>query len=163
MVPTLLAERTGECSSAAGVVTGGIHRHRHFGPREPGEWPHQVGVIPSKAQFFQQRTEVERLRAAVGGGDTAILCQVLTGMGGVGKTQDAADYARTAWDTQGLDVLLWVTAADRSAVVAAHAQAGVEVCRAGPNDPEQAAHTFLAWLAPFTDHFRMRSGVVSSR
>ncbi|MFB7371939.1 hypothetical protein ACFC0D_19065 [Streptomyces sp. NPDC056222] len=28
------------------------------------------------------------------------------------------------------------------------AQAGVELCRADPDDPEQAAKAFLAWLAP---------------
>ena len=67
-------------------------------PREPAAWPHQVGVIPSRAQSFQHRAEAQRLRAAVEGGGTAVLGQVLTGMGGVGKTQLAADYARTAWD-----------------------------------------------------------------
>ncbi len=69
-------------------------------------------------------------------------------MGGVGKTQLAADYARTAWDTGGLDVLLWITADSRSSVVAAYAQAGVELCRADPDNSEQAARTFLAWLTP---------------
>ncbi|MFJ8856712.1 tetratricopeptide repeat protein [Streptomyces sp. NPDC102437] len=77
-----------------------------------------------------------------------MLCQVLTGMGGVGKTQPAADYARAAWDEGGLDVLVWVTASGRSPVVSGYAQAGVELCRADPDDPEQAAKTFLAWLAP---------------
>ncbi|WP_267882637.1 NB-ARC domain-containing protein, partial [Streptomyces sp. NRRL S-118] len=130
--------------------------HRHTGPREPAPWPHQVGVIPFRAQCFQQRAEADRLRAVIEGGGTAVLCQVLTGMGGVGKTQLAADYARTAWDTGGLDVLLWITAGSRPSVVAAYGQAGVELCRADPDDPdEQAARTFLAcllyilaWLTP---------------
>ncbi|MFF9898439.1 NB-ARC domain-containing protein [Streptomyces longispororuber] len=135
-------------SIAVGTATGGIHQHRHTGPREPAAWPHQVGVIPSRAQCFQQRAERERLRAAVDGGGTAVLCQVLTGMGGVGKTQLAADYARAAWDSSGLDVLLWVTADTRSAVVAAYGQAGAELCRADPQDREEAARAFLAWLAP---------------
>ncbi|MFF3431795.1 tetratricopeptide repeat protein, partial [Streptomyces sp. NPDC002602] len=69
-------------------------------------------------------------------------------MGGVGKTQIAADYARAAWDDGGLDVLIWVTASAQSAVVSGFAQAGVELCRADPEDPEQAAKQFLAWLAP---------------
>ncbi|MFB7359473.1 tetratricopeptide repeat protein [Streptomyces gardneri] len=77
-----------------------------------------------------------------------MLPQVLTGTGGVGKTQLAAHYARSAWDDGNLDVLVWVTASAQSAVVSGYAQAGVELCRASPDDPEQAAKQFLAWLAP---------------
>ncbi|QCD60824.1 tetratricopeptide repeat protein [Streptomyces hawaiiensis] len=105
-------------------------------------------MIPSEARSFQHRAEADRLRAAVESGGTAVLTQVLTGMGGVGKTQLAADYARAAWDDDGLDVLVWVTASAQSSVVSAYAQAGVELCRADPEDPEQAAKQFLAWLTP---------------
>ncbi|WP_268747630.1 tetratricopeptide repeat protein, partial [Streptomyces toyocaensis] len=77
-----------------------------------------------------------------------MLSQVLTGMGGVGKTQLAADYARAAWDDGCLDVLVWVTASAQSPVVSGYAQAGVELCRADPDDPDLAAKQFLAWLAP---------------
>ncbi|MGW7662367.1 tetratricopeptide repeat protein, partial [Streptomyces sp. NPDC054756] len=117
-------------------------------PREPASWPHQVGVIPSRAHSFQHRAESDRLRAAVDNGGTAVLGQVLTGMGGAGKTQLAADYARTAWQDGSLDVLVWITASARSPVVTGYAQASVELCRADPDDPEQAAQTFLAWLTP---------------
>ncbi|MFF1338133.1 tetratricopeptide repeat protein [Streptomyces sp. NPDC058290] len=81
-----------------------------------------------------------------------MLTQLLTGMGGVGKTQLAADYARNAWNggstVGGLDVLVWVTAHSRQAVVTGYAQAGIELCRADPNDSEIAARSFLAWLTP---------------
>ncbi|WNI16564.1 tetratricopeptide repeat protein [Actinacidiphila sp. ITFR-21] len=77
-----------------------------------------------------------------------MFAHVLTGTGGVGKTQLAADHARATWQNGNLDVLLWVTANTRSAVVAGYAQAGVELCSADPTDPEQAARTFLAWLVP---------------
>lgn len=121
-------------------------------PQEPAPWPHQVGLIPPVARSFQHRAETERLRAKVDGGGTAVLNQLLTGMGGVGKTQLAADYARTAWNDEspssGLDVLVWVTASARSSIVTGYAQAGVELCRADPNDPEKAAQSFLAWLTP---------------
>ncbi|MFE1056573.1 tetratricopeptide repeat protein [Streptomyces rochei] len=105
-------------------------------------------MIPLEARSFQHRAEADRLRAAVEGGGTAVLSQVLTGMGGVGKTQLAADYARAAWNDGSLDVLVWVTASAQSAVVSAYAQAGVELCRADPDDPERAAKQFLAWLVP---------------
>nr|WP_078908870.1 tetratricopeptide repeat protein [Streptomyces vietnamensis] len=105
-------------------------------------------MVPLSARSFQHRGEGDRLRAAVEGGGTAVLSQVLTGMGGVGKTQLAADYARAAWDDGGLDVLVWVTASSQSAVVSGFAQAGAELCRADTDEPEQAAKQFLAWLAP---------------
>ncbi|WP_330309912.1 MULTISPECIES: NB-ARC domain-containing protein [unclassified Streptomyces] len=120
--------------------------------QEPAPWPHQVGVIPSAARSFQQRAEADRLRTTVQHGGTAVLTQLLTGMGGVGKTQLAADYARAAWNdtstADGLDVLVWITASARSPIVTGYAQAGVELCRADPGDPEQAASSFLAWLTP---------------
>nr|WSX54209.1 tetratricopeptide repeat protein [Streptomyces sp. NBC_00974] len=123
-------------------------------PREPVPWPHQVGVIPPRARSFQHRAEAERLRATVDGGGTAVLGQVLTGMGGVGKTQLAADYASTAWEdgsqAGGLDILVWVTASSREAIVSGYAQAGVDLSRADPSDPEKAAESFLAWLTPKT-------------
>ncbi|MGP4114361.1 FxSxx-COOH system tetratricopeptide repeat protein [Streptomyces sp. 4N509B] len=111
-------------------------------------WPHQVGVIPPRARAFQHRALVNEVREAVAGGGTAVLGQVLAGGGGVGKTQLAADYARTALRTGAVDLLVWITAASRAAVVAGYAQAGVEVLRADPRDPERAARAFLAWLEP---------------
>ncbi|MFE7116546.1 NB-ARC domain-containing protein [Streptomyces sp. NPDC057654] len=90
----------------------------------------------------------QQLRVTVAGGGTAVLGHVLTGMGGVGKSQLAAEYSRGAWDDGHLDVLVWVTASARSPVVSGYAQAGAELCRADQSDPEQAARAFLAWLAP---------------
>ncbi|PWI06326.1 tetratricopeptide repeat protein [Streptomyces sp. NWU339] len=138
-------------AAVTGYVAGNVTVEYRPAPRTQAPWPHQVGVIPSRAQSFHHRAEEERLRAVVDGGGTAVLRQVLTGMGGVGKTQLAADYALTAWDNgsgDNLDVLVWITASTRTAVVTGYAQAGVELCRADPGDPEQAARTFLAWLTP---------------
>ncbi|MFE9796774.1 tetratricopeptide repeat protein [Streptomyces goshikiensis] len=140
----------------ATATDGGIAITGHVGTlivpprplREPASWPHQVGVVPGAARSFQHRVEADRLRATVEGGGTTLLTQLLTGMGGVGKTQLAADYARTAWNDGEVDVLVWVTAAAQTSVVGAYAQAGVELCRADPEDPERAARQFLAWLAP---------------
>lgn len=116
-------------------------------PREPAEWPHLVGVIPQRAQSFQRRSEVDRLRDALRPGGTTV-CQVLSGMGGVGKTQLAADYALTAFESGEFDVVVWVTASNESIAVSGMGQAGVELCRADPGDLHQAARTFLASLQP---------------
>ncbi|MEV8484901.1 tetratricopeptide repeat protein, partial [Streptomyces sp. NPDC052095] len=143
--------QTGGATATGGgtAISGYVHTLTvEHARQEPAPWPHQVGVIPSRARPSQHRAEADRLRAAVDGGGTAVLSQVLTGMGGVGKTQLAADYARAAWDDDGLDVLVWITASAQSPVVSGYAQAGVELCGADPDDPEQAARKFLAWLAP---------------
>ncbi|XIE81584.1 NB-ARC domain-containing protein [Streptomyces sp. SBR177] len=141
--------RTGDATASGGGVAisghvSGMTVVQQRGPREPAPWPHQVGVIPSQAQFFQHRAHTERLPTVLAESGIA----VLTGMGGVGKTQLAADYARGAWRDGRLDVLVWVTAPSRSSVVTSYAQAGVELCGADPDDPERAARTFLAWLTP---------------
>ncbi|MFF2009261.1 tetratricopeptide repeat protein [Streptomyces sp. NPDC058195] len=105
-------------------------------------------MIPPRASSFQHRAEADQVRTAVDSGGTAVLTQVLTGTGGVGKTQLAADYARTVWDSAGVDLLVWISASSRSAITAGYAQAGAEVLAADPSDPERAAHAFLAWLEP---------------
>ncbi|MFI6037912.1 tetratricopeptide repeat protein [Streptomyces sp. NPDC051315] len=116
--------------------------------REPVPWPHQVGVLPREAAVFQKRDEAQQLRAAVSGGGTAVLCQVLRGTGGVGKTQLAAHYARQAWKAGELDVLVWADASSRSALISAYAQASEELLAAQPGDPERSAQAFLRWLEP---------------
>ena len=119
---------------------------RFVNQRAPVSWPYRVGVVPGQAESFQRRGVAAVLDEAVAGGGSAVLCQVLAGTGGVGKTQLAAAYARAAWQAGTMDLLAWVTAGSRDAVVAAYAQAGAEVAGADPGDPEQAAARFLTWL-----------------
>jgi hypothetical protein len=64
----------------------------------------------------------------------------------VGKTQLAANYARRLWDGGMVDLLGWVTAANREMIVTSYAKAGAEVTGADPADPQQAAVAFLGWL-----------------
>ncbi|MFI0719772.1 tetratricopeptide repeat protein [Streptomyces sp. NPDC021224] len=120
--------------------------HVHLPPRDAVTWPHVVGVLPPRAGAFQDRAERTRLREAVRGGGTAVLCQVLSGMGGVGKTQLAADLADELLREQEVDLLVWLSASSRTAIIAGLAQAGAEVCGADPGDPEQATRAVLAWL-----------------
>ncbi len=139
--PSVWLHRTGDATAIGGAfANSGYIGKLVLPPREPAPWPHQVGVLPPRARWFQRRAE------AVAG--AAAPCRILTGMGGAGKTQLAADHAHAAWESGDLDVLVWIGAATRSAVVAGFAQAGVELCRADPGDPEQAARAFLAWLRP---------------
>ncbi|WP_327588247.1 tetratricopeptide repeat protein [Nonomuraea sp. NBC_00507] len=106
----------------------------------------RVGVIPQPADCFQDRQVAERVQAAAGTGETVVLTQVLAGMGGVGKTQLAAAYARRAWQ-QGVQVLVWVNAATRDGIVSAYADtaARLGLPSADRDDPEQAVQEFLIW------------------
>ncbi|WP_078886379.1 tetratricopeptide repeat protein [Streptomyces sp. MUSC 125] len=131
-----------------GPVLGKGVQHVYVGPRPPAAWPCQVGVIPGRAGCFQDRAEVARLRQALSGGGTAVVGQVLAGMGGVGKTQLAADYARHAQETGVVDVLVWISAGNAVAVAWGYAQAAVEVLGADPADQQAAARAFHAWLEP---------------
>jgi tetratricopeptide (TPR) repeat protein len=106
---------------------------------------HLVGVLPNQAQCFQERD----LLAALSSGEPGHT-QVLTGMGGVGKTQLAAAVARRLLDMSTLDTLVWVNAASQDSVVSAYARAGQAVCGADATDPVGAATLFLEWLATTT-------------
>ncbi|WP_406858750.1 tetratricopeptide repeat protein [Streptomyces sp. HUAS MG47] len=144
---------TGRATSGpAGVSISGYHSGDittvHVHGREPAPWPRQVGVLPREAAAFQRRDETDQLRTAVANSGTAVLCQVLRGTGGVGKTQLAAHYARQAWAGDELDVLVWVSANSRPAIVSAFAQAAEELLAYETGDPEQSAQAFLRWLEP---------------
>ncbi|MFG3291585.1 NB-ARC domain-containing protein [Streptomyces sp. NPDC048179] len=141
--------------SFAGPVTGKEVHHRYGARRPAVVWPHQVGVIPPRAGCFQARAEAFRLREELTGGQAAVLMgqdtvrgQVLAGMGGVGKTQLAADYARTAWQDSELDLLVWINANNTTTAASGYAQAAVEILGADPTDRETATRAFLAWLEP---------------
>ncbi|GAA3221447.1 NB-ARC domain-containing protein [Actinocorallia longicatena] len=103
-----------------------------------------VGSIPQAADCFQERAGIGGLDAVAPGGGGR--CQVLTGMGGVGKTQLAAAHARRLWQAELVDVLVWVAATSRPRIVAAYAQAAAAVGLASdPGDPETSARSFMGW------------------
>ncbi|MFD4502564.1 FxSxx-COOH system tetratricopeptide repeat protein [Streptomyces sp. NPDC058457] len=83
--------------------------------RLPGT-PSAVSRLPQRnAVFTGRRTLIERLRdSLLSGGATAVLPQALYGLGGVGKTQIALEYAhRFATD---YDVVWWINAAERQQI-----------------------------------------------
>ncbi|MFE1908697.1 tetratricopeptide repeat protein [Streptomyces gardneri] len=112
-------------------------------------WPLEVGAVPALASAFQPRTGLrERIDAVREEGGTAVLTQVLSGGGGVGKSQLAASYAGQAAG-EGVDLVVWAPAAELQQVVTRFAEAGVRVAAPGVTgtDPEADARAFLAWLA----------------
>ncbi|MFF1920975.1 tetratricopeptide repeat protein [Streptomyces sp. NPDC058221] len=122
--------------------------HIHLTPREV-MWPLEIGPVPSLASAFQPRTALcEQVDAARARGSSAMTTQVLSGGGGVGKSQLAAAYATEALH-DGTDLVLWVPSVEVQRVVTFYARAAVIVAApgAGGDDLEQDAWAFLDWLA----------------
>ncbi|MFE9068488.1 tetratricopeptide repeat protein, partial [Streptomyces violaceusniger] len=112
-------------------------------------WPVRVGAVPALATAFQPRTAVrEAVDTARVGHTTVVLTQVLTGGGGVGKSQLAASYAAQAL-TDAIDLVLWANATETEQVVALYAQAARRIQAPGAmgEDAETDARAFLDWLA----------------
>ncbi|MFF7633658.1 tetratricopeptide repeat protein, partial [Kitasatospora sp. NPDC008050] len=151
---TLVADHGSIAVNHAGQV------HFQAAARSRAAWPHQVGRIPRPAQSFQRRDLVDQLLTAVEEDGSAVPGHVLTGTGGVGKTQLAADCARAMSRSGAVDVLVWIGASTRPAIVSRYAQAAEEVLAADPGDPERAAETFLSWLEPKAGQERCRWLVV---
>ncbi|MFF1951058.1 tetratricopeptide repeat protein, partial [Kitasatospora herbaricolor] len=126
------------------------HQHHYPAPVPEVAWqPVRVGAVPPPATAFQPRT---RLREGIDQvrerHSTVVLTQVLSGGGGVGKSQLAAAYARQA-HADGVDVLVWVDAADTSQIITTYARAAKKVGVPGVDgqDAENDAAAFLDWLA----------------
>lgn len=101
-----------------------------------------VGRIPRKVDGFQERVVIEELTAAL----AAERLVVIVGLGGVGKTQLAADWARRRVGARDVDLVVWVDASSRDAIVSRYAEAGARFAQADPGAPGEAAERFLAWL-----------------
>lgn len=88
----------------------GVSRVRHTGrrPRFPAEPPPVWQVPPRNSGFTGRAVVLEQLRDQLSGNVAVVVPQTLYGLGGVGKTQIALEYAhRFAAD---YDVVWWVSA-----------------------------------------------------
>lgn len=79
--------------------------------------------MPVLASAFQARSAVrDRIDRARDGHATVVLAQVLSGGGGVGKTQLAAAYAHKTL-VDGVDLMVWVDASGIEQVITRYAHA----------------------------------------
>jgi tetratricopeptide (TPR) repeat protein len=132
-----------------------IQGSTNWGQSVRGTWPVLSGLVPHLAESYTPRTESGlALATRLEPGGTAVLvtadeiARELGAVGGTGKTQLAAAAAHTLWDQRAVDLLVWVTASSRDAVLTGYAQALGDVGQPEPYDgPEAAALHFLAWLA----------------
>ncbi|MGW8439339.1 tetratricopeptide repeat protein, partial [Nocardiopsis sp. NPDC055879] len=130
-------------------------QHLQLPPHEIN-WPIRIGVIPEEAVHYQHRAIAEQLEQALDGFGTVVLRQVLSGTGGVGKTQLVAHHARTLRaitdPDHRVDVLVWANAATRTGITSAYSHAARQLYSNVPDDPEDAAAFFLAWLGDPNKH-----------
>jgi hypothetical protein len=140
-----------DLSRAEGVIVGDHARMYATFALPPSEvvWPVRVGPVVAVADGFQHRGAGSPLDPPPGA-ETVVLTEVLAGMGGVGKSQLAAELADRLWRGGRLDLLVWVSARDRSAILSGYAQAAQAVGISGEADAEQAAPRLLSWLAVTT-------------
>ncbi|MEV6800053.1 NB-ARC domain-containing protein [Micromonospora rifamycinica] len=102
-------------------------------------WPRRLGSIPGAVEAFQERLDL--LAGRVAGSF------VLTGTGGVGKTQAAAEYVHGRLATGDLDLAIWISAGARDTIVSGMAAAATDLTGASYQDPELMAHRLRTWLA----------------
>ena len=92
---------------------GGLSRLGGAGPRLPGTVP-RVWNVPARNPGFTGRDQMlVQVREALVSGDRAVV-QALHGMGGVGKTQLAAEYA---WRFAGAYELAWWVDAEQAGLI----------------------------------------------
>ncbi|MEU1969432.1 tetratricopeptide repeat protein [Micromonospora sediminicola] len=106
---------------------------------------HVIGVLPEPADCLQVRGITGWDYAAVANQEAAVV--ILSGMGGVGKTQMAAAIARRMLAERRVDVLVWITAGSADAIVSAYAKAGADIIDVDPRDVQRTATMFVSWLA----------------
>ncbi|MFJ9251100.1 tetratricopeptide repeat protein, partial [Streptomyces sp. NPDC101776] len=124
-----------------------------YPPPVPGasvEWPVWVGSVPRLAAAFQPRTEVRNQAEEARSSGSGV---VLSGPGGVGKSQLTASLARGLRDRErsgeaGLDVLVWAKATDLDQVITIYAEAAeqLQLPGASSDDSTAAARVFVKWL-----------------
>ncbi|MEU4743115.1 tetratricopeptide repeat protein [Actinosynnema sp. NPDC023658] len=149
--------------------SGSIALHTHDGtayqqfnvvtPSREVAWPVRVGVPPQVVEHFQDRSAMTQISETLSiEKDTAMAgispasAVVVSGLGGVGKSQLAARYAWSLWAEPKVDVAVWVSAVSRDAVVTAFANTAKRVLHEQDSEvfgrtPEFAAESLLEWLA----------------
>jgi tetratricopeptide (TPR) repeat protein len=115
------------------------------------------GSVPPLADSFYGRAETGfGLADALRPGETVVLvppspdegADGAEGAAGTGKTQLATGFAHAMWNTGAVDLLVWVPAVSRTAIVAGFAQAAADAGAEYPGETaDDSATRFLGWLA----------------
>ncbi len=107
--------------------------------------------MPTPADCLQQRSVAEALDRTLTEHGTAIVrLQILSGLGGVGKTQIAASAVRQLTARGTVDDVVWVSATTADAIVSTLGEAGTLFADAPGRRSRRAARRLLTWLATTT-------------
>ena len=114
-----------------------------------------AGIVPPLADSYYQRPETGlALRSGLYPGDIVVLTHgeetavAPAAQGGTGKTQLAVAYTHALWSMRAVEVLVWVTATSRDAIITGYAEAADVVGGADlGSGAEAAADRFVAWMA----------------
>jgi tetratricopeptide (TPR) repeat protein len=125
-------------------------------------WPVRSGTVPAVADGYTDRLETAPDLAAVlrAGVAVALVPDRAAGPGPAadagprnwlrssGKTQLAAAFAESLWQSRGLDLLVWIDATSRASVLSGYAAATAAVTGRGQaSSCESVAAQFLSYLA----------------
>jgi tetratricopeptide (TPR) repeat protein len=129
-----------------------------------GSWPIRVGTVPALSDGFRARLETgPNLAAKLPAGAAIALvpdrtaaaaaAEQVASLGAAdwlrssGKTQLAAAFAESQWQSGGVDLMLWIDATSRAAVLSGYVSATAAVTgRAQASSCESVAAQFLSWL-----------------
>ena len=128
-------------------------------------WPIRSGTVPALADGFSARLETSPgLAAALPAGAAVALVpdraaapathpgplaapDAQDWLRSSGKTQLAAAFAESLWQSGGVDLLVWIEATSRASVLSGYAAATAAVtCREQASSCESVAAQFLSWL-----------------
>jgi tetratricopeptide (TPR) repeat protein len=135
--------RPGDAGAASGAAPG-----------RPS-WPIRSGMVPALADGFSARPETAPgLAAALPAGAAVALVPAAPAAPGApdwrrssGKTQLAAAFAESLWQSGAVDLLVWVDATSRASVLSGYAAATAAVTgRDQASSCESVAAQFLSWL-----------------
>ena len=125
---------------------------------QPASAPVMSGSMPPLAVDFQSRQETGfRLADGLRPGETILLVPAGEDPGvgmaaagassGTGKTQLAVGFAHAMWSSRAVDLLVWVAAGNRTAIIAGYARAAADLNLAAVGETaDSAAQRFLHWL-----------------
>jgi tetratricopeptide (TPR) repeat protein len=139
-------------ATGGSLAAGRIDHLDYHQPVPVVSWPARVGRVPGLASAFQDRAGLrEQIQQARSRSGQVVLTQVLSGGGGMGKSQLAASYAHAALH-DGTDLVVWAEAASTATVIDTFARSAVRVQAGGVSgtDAENDARAFLDWAATTT-------------
>ncbi|GAA3345514.1 hypothetical protein GCM10020358_52910 [Amorphoplanes nipponensis] len=114
---------------------------RHSGPRFPGTLPPIWNLQQRNTDFTGRGAVLERLRDRLSASITAVVPQALFGLGGVGKTQLALEYAHRF--AANYDVVWWIPAEQSHMVRSSMAELGRALRLEGGESLDEAVRIVL--------------------